>query len=68
MRDNSNLYRKLSNEKIRELRSKKFVRLQKIENIPGSYLIRQEREALKHQIHQIDVEINARFLQLTLLP
>jgi len=67
-RDMANVYRKMSDDQLRKLRSKKFVRLQKINQMPGGFFIRKERAVLEHQIHQADVELNARFLQLRLIP
>jgi len=64
--DMANIYRKRKTDELRTLRSKKFVRLQKLEAEADTYFVRNERTILQHQIHQIDVELNSRFFQLGL--
>jgi len=66
MKDMSNLYHKLPSDSLRSLRSKKHVRLQKLQSEYQSFFVKREVEMLEHQIHQIDVELTARFLQLPL--
>jgi len=67
MRDMANLYHKLPTDSLKVLRSKKVVRLQKLEAEHRSFFVKQELEAVQYQIHQIDVELTARFLLMKLL-
>jgi len=63
MNDMANVYRKRKSDELRELRSRKAVRLQKLESEPTGFFVKREIEILTHQIHQIDVELTARFYQ-----
>jgi len=66
MKDMANVYRKVSSDELRELRSKKFIRLQKLEGYCGGFFTAKEIAALRHQLHQIDVELTCRFYQTEL--
>jgi hypothetical protein len=66
MKDMANTYRNMKTPALIELRSKKYVRLQKLESEHKGFFVKQEIDALKHQIHQIDVERTSRLLQRTL--
>jgi len=63
----SKVYRHMSSDNLRELRSKKIVRLQKCEGFCDGFFNKREIDFLNQTIHQIDVELTARFLQLELL-
>jgi len=67
MKDMANVYRNRKSDDLRLLRSKKIVRLQKLESEVSGFFVKREIEILNHQIHQIDVELTARFYQATLL-
>lgn len=66
MRNMANIYRKLTSGDLKTLRSKKVNRLQKLSGEPRGFFVSKEIEALTHQIHQIDVELTARFYKMGL--
>jgi len=66
MKDMANVYRNRTSDDLRLLRSKKVVRLEKCAGFCDGYFNRKEMTILALQIHQIDVELNARFLQQAL--
>jgi len=66
MRDMANIYRNRTSDDLRTLRSKKLVRLQLLDSWADTWYVKRERDVLLHQVHQIDVELNARFLQQAL--
>lgn len=66
MNNMANVYRHYLSGELTILRSKKIVRLQKLEALPKTYFVKLEIEALEHQIHQIEVELTARFYQMPL--
>jgi len=63
MRDMSNLYRVKRTDELKELRSKKAVRLANLQEQCPGFFANREIEALEYQIHRIDVELTARFYQ-----
>jgi len=66
MTDMANVYRKVPSDELRSLRSKKFIRLQKLEGFCDGFFTAKEIDALRHHIHQIDVELTCRFYQTEL--
>lgn len=60
--DMANLYRNKTTKELLTLRSKKYVRLQKLAMSP-SWFDRKEREMLVATMKQIDVELACRFDQ-----
>lgn len=66
MKDMANLYRKMPTFNLQVLRSVKFERKSRLESYEGGFFNKREIEVLAHQIHQIDVELAARFYQMPL--
>jgi len=62
----ANLYRKLTSDELRVLRSKKVILLNKLQSQPRGFFVRTEQERIEHQIHQIDVELTCRFHQTSM--
>lgn len=62
----ANIYRKTPTENLKVLRSKKAARLMRLRREGQGYFNKKEIEALEHNIHQIDVELTARFYQMSL--
>jgi len=65
-KDMSLVYSKMDAKDLRVLRSKKVLKLDKIGGY-NSYFAKRDRDALAHQIDQIDAELECRRLQLPLL-
>jgi len=59
-------YAQQTTHSLNVLRSKKFLRLTKLQSEPATYLNVQERRKLNQQIGWIDVELAARAAQLRL--
>jgi len=66
MKDMANAYRWIASDRLRELRSIKCVRRDKLKSQGRSFFLDRELEAVERQIHQIDVELTARFYQASL--
>jgi len=66
MHDNSKTYMNMSTDELRTLRSKKALALQNLEAGAGGFFVGRDVRALQYNIHQIDVELTARFLQMPL--
>jgi len=65
-KDMSLVYSKKTEKELRVLRSKKVLMLDKIGGY-NSYFAKRDREALAHQINQIDAELQCRADQMKLL-
>lgn len=65
MRDMSAFYYKMKTDSLRALKSKKYVRYEKLER-DMSYLAMQEKRMIKQQIMWIDAVLAARNLQKAL--
>jgi len=66
-KDTSNTYRFTNTDDLMENLSRKRNELRRAENKPLSYWTKKEIARLKHYIKQIEVELNARALQMDLL-
>jgi len=64
-KDMANIYRNFTTQDLKTLRSKKYVRLQKLTE-RYSWFDRREREMLVSTMKQIDAELASRFDQLQL--
>jgi len=67
LRDMSNTYRWTNTDDLQENLSRKRAELRREENKPDGYWKRKEIDRLNHYIQQIEVELNARALQMDLL-
>jgi len=67
MKDMSAVYYGMPTEKLRNLKSSKYVRYEKLER-DMSYLAMQEKRKLRQQIMWIDAVLAARGLQIKLFP
>jgi len=65
MKDMSAVYFKMDTMRLRELKSKKYVRWEKLSN-DMSYLAMQEKKVLRQQIVWIDAVLASRKLQILL--
>jgi len=65
MKDMSSIYFKLPTSDLRALKSKKYVRWEKLERDMG-YLAMQEKKKLQQQIRWIDAVLASRGLQMPL--
>jgi len=65
-KDMSNVYMAMDSKALRVLRSKKVLKLDKIGGY-NSYFAKRDRDALAHQIDQIDAVLESRRLKLPLL-
>ncbi len=64
-KDMSLVYSKMGTKELRVLRSKKVLKLDKVGGY-NSYFARRDRDALAHQIDQIDAELECRAAQIPL--
>jgi len=66
MKNMSSVYLKLSSAQLRSLKSRKYIRYERLER-DMSYLAMQEKRTLKTQIMWIDAVLASRNLQMELL-
>jgi len=66
-RDMSNTYRWMSIDDLEELKSRKIVRLRRLESKYMGYLDQQDVRRIKFNISQIDAEIACKSAQMSLL-
>jgi len=66
MKDMTNTYRWIATDRLRELRSQKVVKRDKLKSQPRSFFTDRELDQVEHEIHQIDVERARRLLQMGL--
>jgi len=67
MKDMVSVYVGMSSKQLKTLRSKKYLRIQKLEGQPIGYFNIQELRTLRQQLQWIDAVIESRDLQLELL-
>jgi len=67
MKDMVSVYVGMSSKQLKGLRSKKFLRIQKLEGKPVGYFNIQELRTLRQQLAWIDAVLESRELQLELL-
>jgi len=66
MKDMVSVYVGMSTKQLKELRSKKFLRRQKLEHMPLGYFSIQEVRKLNQQIIWIDAVLESRDLQIAM--
>jgi len=67
MSDMSGYYRNRPTHELKTLRSKKFLRIQKLEREPMTYFTQRELRTQRSLLKQIDAELNCRADQLSFM-